>query len=268
MAEHRKTALITGASAGIGRELAKVFAQHRFDLVVVARSQDKLEQLAAVLKQTQHINVTVIVKDLMLPEAPQELFDAVQAQGIEIDVLVNNAGVGYFEPFNTTELDQILKLVQLNVVALTALTRLFLAPMVKRRRGRIMNVASVAGFQPTPTFAVYGASKAFALSLSEALAEELRGSGVTVTALCPGFTSTEMVHGAGVEGGIEQVIPSALLMDVETVAREGYAACMAGEVIHVNGLFYKLGVGWTRIQPRWLVRRAAGVWFGRVKRNH
>ena len=268
MAPQRKTALITGASAGIGRELARVFAAHGFDLVVVARSQDALDQLADELAQAHDATVTVIAMDLMVPTAPRELFDAVQERGIVIDVLVNNAGVAYFEPFAETSLERILGLMQLNMVALTALTHLFLGPMLKRRRGRIMNVASVAGFQPTPTFAIYGASKAFALSLSEALAEELRGSGVTVTALCPGFTSTAMVNGVGIEGGIERVVPAPLLMDAETVAREGYAACMAGEVIHVNGLFYRLGVGWTRIQPRWLVRRAAGFWFGRVKRQH
>jgi short-subunit dehydrogenase len=174
--------------------------------------------------------------------------------------LVNNAGMAFFEPFKSTDVGKLLDLVQLNVVSLTALTRLFLDPMLQRRRGRILNVASVAGFQPTPSFAIYGASKAFALSLSEALSEELRGTGVSVTALCPGFTDTEMVRGAAAAGGIEGMIPPTMLMDVETVAREGYQACMAGRAIHVNGAAYQLGVQWMRLQPRWLTRRVAGFW--------
>jgi short-subunit dehydrogenase len=260
MAQERKSVLITGASGGIGRELAKVFAQHGFDLVVVARSQDKLQQLASEIEQAHNVRVTVLPKDLIAPEASQELFSAVQEQGIEVEVLVNNAGMAFFEPFKNSDVGKILDLVQLNIVSLTALTRLFLDPMVRRRRGRILNVASVAGFQPTPSFAIYGASKAFALSLSEALSEELRGTGVTVTALCPGFTDTEMVRAAAAEGGIEGMIPSKMLMDVETVAREGYEACMAGRAVHINGVAYKLGVEWIRHQPRSLVRRVAGFW--------
>jgi short-subunit dehydrogenase len=266
MPQERRTALITGASAGIGRELAKVFAQHGFDLIVVSRSQDKLEELAREIEGAANVRVVVLAKDLMKPNAPQEVFQAVQDQGLSVEVLVNNAGIALFEPFKNSQLDEVLKLIQLNVVALTALTRLFLDPMLERRRGRILNVASVAGFQATPSFAVYGATKAFALSLSEALSEELRGTGVTVTALCPGFTNTEMVHGAASKGGIEGLLPTALLQSVEQVAREGYEACMAGRPIRINGVAYQLGVQWIRLQPRWLVRRVAGFW-ARVMMN-
>ncbi|MFN8474279.1 MAG: SDR family oxidoreductase [Anaerolineae bacterium] len=259
MPRTRRTALITGASAGIGREFAKVFAEHGFDLVLVARRADKLQQLAEELRPTHRVTVTVISQDLTLEDAAQAVFDKVQGAGIKIDVLVNNAGISFFEAFADTPLDQHVRLLQLNVVALTALTRIFVDPMIERGWGRIINLASVTAFQPTPSLALYGASKAFVLSLSEALAEELRGTGVTVTAVCPGFTDTPMVRNALAARGGQRPVASFLLLDPEGVAREGYRAAMRGKVIQVNGLPYRLTAQLVRFPPRWLTRTIAGL---------
>ena len=263
MARTRRTALITGASAGIGREFARVFAAHDFDLALVARSEDKLRQLAQELESAHQVSVTVIPHDLTLPDAAQRVFDAAQSAGLKIDVLVNNAGVSFVEAFADSPLDQHLKLLQLNVVALTALTSLFVNPMLERGWGRIINLASIAAFQPTPSLALYGASKAFVLSFSQALTEELRGSGVTVTAVCPGFTDTAMVRNALTGRDSPFEIPSYLLLDPAGIAREAYRAAMRGKAIQVNGLPYQLFEQWMRLQPRWLTRSLGGL-IGRL----
>lgn len=262
MPRTRRTALITGASVGIGREFAKVFAEHGFDLVLVARRADKLRQLAAELAALYSVSVTVIPQDLTDHDAAQAVFDTVESAGLTIDVLVNNAGIAVFEAFAETPLDQHVKLLQLNVVVLTELTRLFVGPMIEQGWGRIINLASVAAFQPTPSFALYGASKAFVLSLSEALTEELRGTGVTVTAVCPGFADTPMVRDAvAARGSLE--IPAYLLLDPAGVAREGYRAAMRAKVIQVNGWPYKLSTQLVRLPPRWLTRTVGGL-IGRL----
>jgi short-subunit dehydrogenase len=178
------TALITGASAGIGLELARVFAKHGYGLALVARNQKRLEEIAAELKPAA---VQVIAMDLSLPDAPQELHRLVP----KVDVLVNNAGFGVYGKFAANSLPEELNMMQLNMTALVILTKLYLAGMLAARSGRIMNVASTAAFQPGPLMAIYYATKAFVLSFSEAIANELEGTGVTVTALCPGPTATE-----------------------------------------------------------------------------
>jgi short-subunit dehydrogenase len=256
------TALITGASSGIGLELARVFAANGFDLVIVARRRAKLNALKKELESEYGVSVTVLARDLSTPNAAKGVFNALQEREIDVDVLVNNAGLAIVEPFHAIEFDSLSKLVQVNVVALTQLTKLFVEPMVERGDGRILNVASVVSFYPTPKLAAYGASKAFVLSLSEALSEELRGTGVTVTALCPGYTETDMIEGAidGTElDSWDHLIPSVWKMSAAKVAEQGFRACMAGQAVHVTGLPYRVATEYVRHQPKWFVRRAGGI---------
>jgi len=247
--------LVTGASAGIGQELARVFVEGGFALVLLARSRDKLRELAEDLKAAHGAQVTILPADLNDPKAPQAIFDALRDKAIAVDILVNNAGVLFEGEFAATALEDHLRLLQVNVMALTALTRLFLGPMLDRRRGRILNVASTGAFMPIPSLAVYAASKAYVLSLTEALSEELKGAGVTATALCPGFTNTGMV--AGSKRG--RRIPSLAVMDAKAVAREGYSACLSGRAVQVAGLANNFAVSGIRVLPRWLVRAVGGL---------
>ena len=258
--KHCRTALITGASAGIGRELAIVFAEQGFNLVVVARRRHELDTLAADLKSDHGIEVTVVATDLTVPAAPYTLFETVQRQGIEVDVLVNNAGINFYGDFKDISLENHLSLIQLNIGALTALTHLCMRPMVERGYGRILNVASISAFQPIPTIAVYAASKAFVVSFSEALAVELRETGVMVTALCPGFTETAMKYIESATTGRPASLPSFAVSDATQVARAGYQACMQGEVVQVSGLINQVATLWMQHQPRWLGRTLGG-WF-------
>lgn len=240
-----KTALITGASTGIGRDLAELFARDGHHLIVTARNESLLQELATRLRDQYHVNVDLIVQDLSAPDAPQRIFEQLQSK--PIDYLVNNAGFGTHGPFAESDLPNELAMLQVNIVALTHLTRLFLQPMLQRRGGRIMNVASVAGFLPGPLMAVYFATKAYVLSFSEALASEIAGSGVTVTALCPGATKTEFQRRAGIEN-------SALFkmnaMSSATAARIGYKAMMRGRRSVVTGLSNKFSVLGIRFIPR------------------
>jgi short-subunit dehydrogenase len=245
-----KTALITGASGGIGYELAKLFGRDGYNLVLVARSAETLNQLAAEL-QTQHgVRVTVAPVDLGEPSAPRFLFDQLRREGINVDILVNNAGFGVFGEFVQMPEKEILDQIQLNITALTRLTKLFLAPMLERRGGRIMNVASTAAFQPGPLMAVYYATKAYVLSFSEALANELRGSGVTVSCFCPGATNTGFAKRAGIEGSRLFKIGA---MNVETVARDGYRGLMAGRTMVISGMRNWLVAESVRFAPRRVV---------------
>lgn len=253
------TVLVTGASLGIGRELALVFASHGHDLVLVARTEAKLVELADEVRERHGRRAHVVAMDLAADGAARALFDRVSALGVDVEVLVNNAGTGDLLSFVESDPAMIDTVLHLNVVVLTQLSRLFVAPMVARGHGRVMNVASVAAFQPVPKMAVYGATKAFVLSLTEALSQELSGTGVTVTALCPGFVDTPLVHHLADELGREDFVPSFFLLDAGEVAREGYEACMAGEVVHVNGRSYELLVQWLRLQPRWFVRNFTGL---------
>lgn len=258
----RGTALVTGASAGIGAELAEVFAERGFDLIVVARRREKLEALAERCRERHGSAVTVLAQDLLEPGAPRALRDGLEAGGHEVDVLVNDAGVLETGAFEELELERHLRLIRLNVEALTTLTHLFLEPMRRRRSGRILNIASIAAFQPVPTLAVYAASKAFVLSLTEALSEELKGSGVSVTALCPGLTRTRMLDQVERSNLAARLLPGALLSDPRRVAQEGYEACMAGEVIRVPGIPNRIATRLVQLYPRWMVRSVSG-WIGR-----
>lgn len=253
-----ETVLITGASAGIGREIAREFASRGSDLVLVARSEGKLVALSRELQNEHAIRAHVVVADLGTPDGPSQVFDAVRDAGLQVDILVNNAGVMHYAPFVEQETEKHLEILRLNVLALTEMTSLFVRAMVARGHGRVLNVASVAAFQPTPMIAVYGAGKAFVLSLTEALSAELSGTGVTVTALCPGFTSTGMLEDFADEAGAD-TIPEFLKLDAADVAREGVDACLAGTTIHVNGLTYQALLMVENFSPRWLTRTVSGI---------
>ena len=247
-----KTALITGASGGIGYEFAKLFARDRHSLVLVARNQAQLEKVAAEMRTLGSPQVSVLAKDLGALEAPDEIFAETQRRKITVDFLVNNAAFGERGPFLKTNLDNELEMVQVNVVALLHLTKLYLPGMVQRRFGRIMQVASTAAFQPGPFMSVYYATKAFVLSFSEATFEELRDSGVTVTALCPGATTTGFAARAGMQNS---KLFKLRVMDAKTVAEIGYRGFMAGKPLVITGLRNRLMAFSVRFGPRALVRK-------------
>ena len=243
----RQTALITGASSGIGAELAKVFAQHGYDLVLVARTESALASLAGSLQGQHGVSVRLLPTDLAVPAAPEEVFAALQRDAVPVDVLVNNAGFGTYGFFAETDLAAELQMLQVNVVALTHLTKLFLREMLERRRGKILNVASTAAYQPGPRMAVYYATKAYVLSFSEALANELGGTGVTVTTLCPGPTASGFQQQAQMDG---PRLMSRRIMDATTVARIGFRGLMRGQTVVIPGLTNRLLAFSTRLAPR------------------
>jgi short-subunit dehydrogenase len=251
MNDLRKTALITGASLGIGRELAKLFAADQHDLVLVSRSAPRLAEFAEQLQQQFGINAKSFPLDLAADSAPQFLFDQLSREKILVDVLVNNAGFGKLGAFSKVSREDGLGQIQLNIVALTHLTKLFLGPMIERKSGKILNVASTAGFQPGPTMAVYYATKAYVISFSEAIANELRGTGVSVTCLCPGATDTNFQKVAGTE---ETTLFRRLRpMDAVTVARDGYRGLMKGKPLVISGFRNWLLTESLRLSPRRLV---------------
>lgn len=254
-----RTVLITGASAGIGRALAAEFASQGHDLILVARSVDALRDLAAELATLHGVRAVDIPMDLATRRSASELKLAVKQRDLGVDVLVNNAGVLEAGAFRLMDPDALYRMLQLNTQTLTQLTRLFVGPMVERGWGRVLNVASIAAFQPVIGLAAYAASKAYVLSLSEALNEELRGSGVAVTTLCPGLTDTDMATQANQLNPDLPAIPPMLLSSVESVAREGYRACMRGEAVRVPGLANRIGTFWSQVQPRWVVRTLGGL---------
>ena len=248
----KPTALITGASAGIGYELARIFADQGHDLVLTARRGDRLAALAEELGA--RCQVTVIPADLAKRKGARGLLDAIDEAGLQIDVLVNNAGVAASGPFQDQPAKTNHAILQVNMHSLVELTEGLLPGMLARGAGRILNVASVVGFQAVPGISLYSASKAFVLSFSEGLAEDLRGTGVTVTALCPGPTRTDMV--ADIEN---MELAGAFMASARDVAMEGYRACMAGEVVRIPGLVNQAMVTWLQYQPRWLVRFFSGM---------
>jgi uncharacterized protein len=243
------TALITGASGGIGYELAKLFARDHYNLVLVARSADKLAQIASEL-QAHGVTMKIIALDLAEPPAPKFLFDQLQRESIAVDILINNAGFGVFGEFAQIPEEEILGQIDLNIRALTELTRWFLPPMIARRGGRIMNVASTAGFQPGPLMAVYYATKAYVISFSEAIANEVRNTGVTVTCFCPGATHTGFAARAGVD---KSRLFKLGAMSAEKVARDGYRAMMQGRTLAISGAHNWLVAQSTRFAPRRMV---------------
>ena len=242
-----ETALITGASSGIGLHLAREFAKHQHPLVLVAPIESELQQVASQLNNEFGVTVGVIAKDLERPEAARAIFDRLLNDRIDIDILVNNAGHGQKGKFWEVPIERDLSILRLNLEAVLRLTKLFLPPMLRRGRGRILNVASVAGFEPGPLLAVYHASKAFVLSWSEALAQELSETAVTLTALCPGPTDTDFFEKADM---IEtRAFQKANVMPPQDVAEAGYKGLMEGERIVVPGAANKALVFSRRFLP-------------------
>jgi len=244
------TVLITGASGGIGYELAKLFARDHHNLILVARSADKLAQVAAELRPLG-VTVKTFPLDLVPPPAAKFLCDQLQREGVGVDILINNAGFGVYGEFVQMPESEILSQIQLNITALTELTRLFLPSMVARRSGRIMNVASTAGFQPGPHMAVYYATKAYVISFSEAIANEVRETGVTVTCFCPGATHTGFAKRAGTEKS--RIFKQFGGMSAGKVALDGYRAVMEGRTLAISGLHNWIIAESTRFAPRKMV---------------
>lgn len=261
-----RTALITGGSGGIGAELARLFARDGWHLVLVARSRDGLEKVGRELAAAHGIRYHALPADLTDPAAPQAIHDAVQALGINVDALVNNAGFGLMGSFVDTggeaPTELRLEMLQVNVVALTHLSKLFLPGMVKRGRGYVMNVASTAAFQPGPLMAVYYASKAYVLSFSEALSVELAGTGVTATALCPGATRTEFQTAANMEDS--RLFRGGHVMTAAEVAEAGYNAMRAGKSSIITGAANRVMAAGTRFIPRAMAARLAKMAQSRV----
>jgi short-subunit dehydrogenase len=256
----RPVALVTGASAGIGLDIARVLARRGHDLALAARRRDVLERVAAELASAHGVRVAVCEIDLAEDGAPARLVDELASRGLAVDVLVNNAGFGAYGEFKDTDLAAEQRMIAVNVTALVALTKLCLPAMLAANRGRILNVSSVAGFLPGPRMSVYYATKAFVTSFSEALAEELRHTGVRVTALCPGGTATEFQAVAGVPAS--RLKRAAMMTSIE-VAEAGVDAMLAGRRIVVTGLVNR-AVPWVvRLLPRRVVtalsRRASEV---------
>jgi short-subunit dehydrogenase len=247
-----ETVLITGASSGIGLELARCFAADGCRLILVARKGMALESLAAELRKDHKIQAQVFTADLAQPDTPNRLLGQLHLAGIKVDVLVNNAGFGAQGKFAELPLERQLDMVQVNITAVAHLTRLLLPGMIERRRGGLLNVASTAAFQPGPGMAVYYATKAFLLSFTEALAEELAGTGLTVTALCPGPTTTNFGTAAG---GRFKPVARKVSMSAAAVARLGHRAFRSGRVVAITGLRNQLPALAVRLIPRLIVRK-------------
>ena len=261
-----ETVLITGASSGIGLELAKCFAadyalNDNCRIILVARNTDALESLAAELRRNYKVEAIVLTADLSLPEAPKRIFAELSAQKISVDVLVNNAGFGANGAFAELSLPRQLEMLQVNITALMELTGLFLPGMIQRKRGGILNVGSVAGFLPGPGMAVYYATKAFVLSFTEALSEELLGTGLKISVLCPGPTESNFGNVARGKKVREIKTPK---MSAEAVAQYGHRAFRNGKVIAIPGAQNKAFVFLNRFAPRWIPRKIINS-YNRIK---
>ncbi|UVE50699.1 SDR family oxidoreductase [Haloferax larsenii] len=253
-----QTALVTGASSGIGAQLARQFATDGYDVVLTARRRARLETLAEDLESTHGVSASVYTADLADPDAPAALADELADAEIEIDALVNNAGFSSHGRFDQTSLSTDLDMIQVNLVALTELTKRFAKPMVERGHGEILNTASMAAMAPTPKLAVYAATKSYVLSFTEAIADELEAAGVTVSALCPGPVDTELVSLDGMDGS---GAADQRLNDPESVARAGYRGLKNGKRIIVPSMRMKALAQATRVLPRNRVVSIAGSFY-------
>lgn len=242
--------LITGGTSGIGYELAKCFAEDGYNLILVARTEEDLQKSSSEISGQFGVDVIAIAKDLFLPGAPAELYDEVKAKGIAVEILVNDAGQGQFGLFIEQDINRYLDIIQLNVTALTVLTHLFLKDMVARNHGKILQLASIASQLPGPYNAVYHATKAYVLHLTEGLISELKDSDVTITALQPGATDTDFFNKADMQ---ESKILDSKLSDPAKVARDGFQALMKGDDKIVSGLKNKIMVGMSAVLPESLV---------------
>lgn len=249
----KNTALITGASSGIGLELAKVHAKKGGNLVLVARNTKKLDELKSELEKTYGIQVYIITKDLSIIGAAQEVYDEIKGQNIEINSLINNAGFGDYGMFVETEWEKENQMINLNITALTKFTKLYGIDMMQRKSGKIMNVASTAAFQPGPLMAVYFATKSYVLSFSEAIDNEFRDFGVTVTALCPGPTESGFQNAASME--TNPAFKGRKLPTSKEVAEYGYEAMMKWKTVAIHGIFNAIIANSIRLIPRsWVVK--------------
>ena len=246
---NKKFALITGATSGIGHELAKLFAQNGYNEILVARSQEDLDQTASDLRKQYGVEVEVIAKDLFEPNAAFELYDTVKEKGIQVDVLVNDAGQGQYGKFVDTDIHREIQIIQLNVISTLVITKSFLKDMVARKDGKILQVASIAAKIPGPYQSVYHSTKAFLLAHTAALENELKGTGVTITALLPGGTDTDFFHKADMEDTKMVKDDGDKLADPADVAKDGYEALMKGEGKVVSGFKNKLQTAMSNIIP-------------------
>lgn len=253
--QYQKTVLITGAASGIGYELACIFASDTYNLVLVDKNGQKLSEIASKFEQKFGISVKNIVKDLSIPASPEEIFTDLQQASIKIDILVNNAGFGNYGLFKETDLIDELKMLQVNLVSLTHLTKLLLKDMINRGNGKILNVASTAAFQPGPLMAVYSATKAYILSFSEAIANELENTGVTVTVLCPGPTKSAFHETTRMANS--ELLKDKKMMTAETVAKIAYSGLMSNTTVVIPGVKNRILAELVRFTPRKLVTRIA-----------
>ncbi|WP_295654652.1 SDR family oxidoreductase [uncultured Mucilaginibacter sp.] len=259
----KTTALITGASGGIGMELARVHAKKGGDLVLVARNKGKLDEIKKELESLYNVSVHTIGKDLSLENSVKEVHLETTQANIQIDYLINNAGFGDFGMFWETDGNKELEMINLNITALTLLTKLYLKEMVTRGSGKIMNVASTAAFQPGPTMAVYCATKAYVLSFSEAISNEVSDKGVTVTALCPGATESGFQMAAGMENN--ELFKGKKLPTSKEVAEYGYAAMLKGKTVAIHGFINYMMATSVGFLPRALVLKVSRMVLGKVK---
>jgi uncharacterized protein len=249
----KKTALITGASSGIGLELAKEFAINGVNLLLVARSTAKLESLAQELKKNYKIQVDFISKDLSKIDSSQEIFDWCKQNNTEVHFLINNAGFGDFGNFSESNWEKQLRMINLNITTLTHLTHLFLPNMIKNNYGKVLNVSSIAAFQPGPNMSVYFATKAFVLHFSEAISNELSNTNVTVTALCPGPTESGFQDAAQMQDS--KLVKGKKFPSSKEVAQYGYKSMMDGKTVAIHGILNNIMVNTVRFTPRsWVLK--------------
>lgn len=253
MTTNPKYALITGATSGIGFELAKLFAQDGYNLLIVARSEEELESAAASIQQKHNVNIVKISKDLFRKDAAFELYEQVKARNIDISILVNNAGQGQYGEFIDNDINRELDIIQLNICSMLVLTKLFVRDMVQRKEGRVLNVTSIAGKIPGPFQAVYHGTKAFGHSFSEAIRDELKHTGVTVTSLLPGATDTDFFRKADMLEA--KNVKEGDLADPADVAADGYKALMNGDDMVISGFKNKAQIAMSNITPDSMVAK-------------
>ena len=258
-----KVALITGASNGIGLELAKVHASKGGNLVLVARNKSKLDDIKKELENQYKIKVYTIGKDLSLVNSAREVYEETTKENIQIDYLINNAGFGDFGLFTETDWNKELQMINLNIATLTLFTKLYLQDMIKRRNGKIMNVASTAAFQSGPTMAVYCATKAYVLSFSEAISNEVSDKGITVTTLCPGATESGFQVAAAMEES--ELVKGKKLPTSKEVAEYGYISMMKGKTVAIHGFLNYIMANSVRFLPRAIVLKTSRKILGKVK---
>ena len=248
-----KTVLITGASSGIGLEFSHIFAKNYYRVILVARDKDKLRALQKELHEKYGVEVVIVPKDLALTSAAEQVYTALKQANIEVDILVNNAGFGAYGKFSDIEPQRELEMINVNITSLTLLTKIFLKDMIERKHGKILNVASTASFVPGPMMTVYYATKAYVLSFSEALAEELSGTGITVTTLCPGPTQSGFQKAANIEDS--RLFKNKKIPTSKEVAEYGYDALMKGRRVAIHGTANKMMIQAIKFAPRKIITK-------------